>query len=351
MGCLKLSYYEGGSALAREHVFSLKGGEKSVSGNKKSIDYYPFGMLMPGRSGYTTNYPFSYNGKERVDEINSVTGANYDYGARIYDARTGRWLSIDPKYYKYPSLSSYCAFGNSPMIITDPGGETLKVVTINPENIGGFQTMVSRAFSDKVIAEIDENSTVTFHQVAGTTLTEYQTAALYELNKVTSSTYTATFNLVSNDKNVHTADYHTGTIDIADIQSFGNDANAGQTSMSVIVHEAVEQLEKNNWEVLLHNKLTLNYPSNSEDRDYYFNQCHGKAIEAENKTASFERSTEAEVNSSKTTTSGWASDKNPVDKAETIYLKRTNPEALQQKATLNTTYDANGNNPKSTITK
>ncbi|MFH2095809.1 MAG: hypothetical protein ABIJ16_08895, partial [Bacteroidota bacterium] len=39
---------------------------------------------------------FGFNGQEKDDEITGVTGSHLDFGARIYDARIGRLLSIDP---------------------------------------------------------------------------------------------------------------------------------------------------------------------------------------------------------------------------------------------------------------
>ena len=58
-------------------------------------DYYPFGMTMPGRkySQANSGYRYGFNGKE-LD--NSTGEGNLDFGARMYDARIGRFKSIDP---------------------------------------------------------------------------------------------------------------------------------------------------------------------------------------------------------------------------------------------------------------
>src|SRR5690606_4468651 len=57
-------------------------------------DYYPFGMLMPGR-GYSASdaYRYGFNGKENDNEVKGE-GNQQDYGMRIYDPRLGKFLSV-----------------------------------------------------------------------------------------------------------------------------------------------------------------------------------------------------------------------------------------------------------------
>ena len=38
-------------------------------------------------------YRYGFNGMEKDDEH---TQGKYDFGARIYDSRLGRWLAVDP---------------------------------------------------------------------------------------------------------------------------------------------------------------------------------------------------------------------------------------------------------------
>ncbi|MFT6948306.1 MAG: RHS repeat-associated protein [Vicingaceae bacterium] len=92
-------------------------------------------MQMPGR-GFTSGdgYRYGFNGMERDDEV-SGSGNSYDFGARIYDSRIGRWLTNDPYAKKYPSLSPYTAFGNNPIYYIDPSGETLRVAGSSKTNI------------------------------------------------------------------------------------------------------------------------------------------------------------------------------------------------------------------------
>jgi RHS repeat-associated protein len=61
---------------------------------------------------HTVDYRFGFNGMEQDNEV-SGSGNSYDFGARIYDSRLGRWMSTDPWEYKYAWQSSYAYFKNS----------------------------------------------------------------------------------------------------------------------------------------------------------------------------------------------------------------------------------------------
>ena len=50
-------------------------------------------------------------------------GNSYDFGARIYDPRLGRWLGVDPLTQKYPNLSPYVGIGNCPILFIDNDGQ------------------------------------------------------------------------------------------------------------------------------------------------------------------------------------------------------------------------------------
>jgi RHS repeat-associated protein len=88
-------------------------------------DYYPFGMQMPGRNG-GEDYRYAFNGMEGDDEIKG-SGNSYDFGARMYDARIGRWLSIDPHFGSYPEVSPYAFVANNPIIYVDPDGKDIDI--------------------------------------------------------------------------------------------------------------------------------------------------------------------------------------------------------------------------------
>jgi RHS repeat-associated protein len=100
-----------------------------VADIRQVTDYYPFGMQMESRS-YTFNigsYHYGFNGKDLDSELHG-NGNAYDFGARIYDSRLGRWLSVDPKADLLEALSTYAFSNNSVIVMMDPNGEYPKLV-------------------------------------------------------------------------------------------------------------------------------------------------------------------------------------------------------------------------------
>jgi RHS repeat-associated protein len=88
-------------------------------------DYYPFGSSMPGRSydlAGAATYRYGFNGKEKDDEVKGA-GNSLDFGARIYDPRLGRWMSVDPLASRYAYISPYNGFANNPIIYVDHSGK------------------------------------------------------------------------------------------------------------------------------------------------------------------------------------------------------------------------------------
>ena len=69
-------------------------------------------------------YRFHFYGKEADNEVYGEGNA-HDFGARVYDPRLGRWMSVDPMDSKYPSLSPFNFVANCPLILIDPDGEKI----------------------------------------------------------------------------------------------------------------------------------------------------------------------------------------------------------------------------------
>jgi RHS repeat-associated protein len=78
-------------------------------------------MMMPERSETfgSKGYRFAFNGQEGDDEV-SGNGNVYDYGARMYNSRMGRWFSTDPVIK--PFASPYLFGNNAPTVFIDPDG-------------------------------------------------------------------------------------------------------------------------------------------------------------------------------------------------------------------------------------
>jgi RHS repeat-associated protein len=124
-------------------------------------DYYPFGSLLKERTcrwvwkkgaNYNSDpthielafvnmtedpnniaiegsrYRFSFNGKESDSEVKGE-GNSLDFGARMYDSRSGKWLAIDPLSSRFPYSSTYAYCENSPLFFIDPDGRSIKPST------------------------------------------------------------------------------------------------------------------------------------------------------------------------------------------------------------------------------
>lgn len=115
-----------------------------------SNDYTPFGAQMDSRTFNSTSYRYGMNGKEKDDEIVG-SGNSYDFGARMYSPRLGKFLSIDPLTMKYPWLTPYQYASNTPIQGIDIDGlevyyaadgsligkigDNTKVRVVNAENV------------------------------------------------------------------------------------------------------------------------------------------------------------------------------------------------------------------------
>ncbi len=79
-------------------------------------DYYPYGMLLPGRHGEenTAEYRYGFQGQEMDDEVKGK-GNSVNYKYRMHDPRIGRFFARDPLAPKYPHNSPY-AFSENRVI-------------------------------------------------------------------------------------------------------------------------------------------------------------------------------------------------------------------------------------------
>lgn len=115
-------------------------------------------------------YRFGFNGQHKDNEIKGI-GNSLDFGARMYDSRLGRWLSLDPLQKKYPSLSAYHFSNNNPIYFKDFEGKyftgstkdlsNLQIIYSTTCQLGDKGNPIAQAFKARL--EAMDNSDVEYH--------------------------------------------------------------------------------------------------------------------------------------------------------------------------------------------
>ncbi|GHV02227.1 hypothetical protein FACS1894159_10950 [Bacteroidia bacterium] len=105
----------------------------------QSTDYYPFGLAWDLDNLNQNKYLFS--GKELQDAniAGNLLGL-YDFGARYYDPKLGRWFNPDPAN-QFANPYMYCA--NSPAMYVDPDGQFIHLIL--GAIIGGVVNLIANA--------------------------------------------------------------------------------------------------------------------------------------------------------------------------------------------------------------
>jgi RHS repeat-associated protein len=98
---------------------------------------------IKGLRGYGLSYRFTFNGKE-LDNETYGEGNAYDYGARIYSSRLGRFLTVDPLSQLYTWQTPYAYIRNNPIVFVDINGEgdPLAKMQIRENRASNMQGMV-----------------------------------------------------------------------------------------------------------------------------------------------------------------------------------------------------------------
>ncbi len=124
-------------------------------------DYYPFGMLMPGRNG-GQNYRYNFQGQETDDEVKGK-GNSVNYKYRMHDPRLGRFFAVDPLTKQFPFYSPYHFSGNKPIVPVELEGleEIYYGVSFNKNGSAMMQvynaTKVNKDL-DKAFQNVDPNN-------------------------------------------------------------------------------------------------------------------------------------------------------------------------------------------------
>ena len=209
-------------------------------------NYYPFGLKQQGYNNVAPvldrSYKYKYNGKELQEEF----GLNvYDYGARNYDAALGRWMNIDPLAEKYLSFSPYNYTLNNPINLIDPDGRSVEDLILkfsNEDARNKTQENFDSALGQGAVS-INKKGKVTLNIDRSALKNSKQKAFFDIINEASDpSKSNVVINISSGSEEVFIGNYETNSIDIADVNTFGNNELSNQNS--VLGHEIAEQTEK-----------------------------------------------------------------------------------------------------------
>jgi RHS repeat-associated protein len=106
------------------------------------------------------SYRYHFNGKEKTDEWTGNSGDSYDFGARMYDSRLGRWLSCDRFEKKYVQYSTYSYVGNNPIAFIDIQGDSIYFI-MGGERLAASQEAIMKMPTGKEVWDKYANSSNT----------------------------------------------------------------------------------------------------------------------------------------------------------------------------------------------
>ena len=130
--------------------------------------------------GDKDKYRFGFNGQEKVNEWSGV-GNYVDFGARGYDSRIGRWLSVDKLAYKHPSLSPFGYCVGNPIKFQDPDGNDVKV-TITKNSINFSSTIYVIGPGAEDLASDANTQFSKFSAIKGRTYTDVSASVTYNVS-------------------------------------------------------------------------------------------------------------------------------------------------------------------------
>jgi RHS repeat-associated protein len=230
MGCLKLQtdYYI----------------ELNKNSSKKVL------TLNKSNNNYRSSYLYGFNGQEKDNEIKGV-GNSLDFGARVYDSRLGRWMSLDPMMAKYESISPFVGMGNNPIFFVDIDGRKL-ILKGNGADIDRVITQMQKSVGDLYTISVNKKGLVsmTLNSNAASQPTLKQQSAIDIYKQISDPEgKTTKVNVVSDDNKVTVGSFKSKSIDIGDMEKFDNiDNTSGSPSVysasGKLIHELKEQYEK-----------------------------------------------------------------------------------------------------------
>ena len=296
MGCLKLKHIDRG--YLKKINFSLE----SAVERKGNANFFRLNTS-----------PYGFNGMEKDNEV-SGQGNSYDFGARMYNPRIGRWMTIDPLASKYADLSPYNFVGDSPILLIDPNGKEIIISfavesKLAKEN-GSYTVIKTYTGKDALKGVVDkglggqfelmyepvgENGSFRVSLVgiegAGdiSKLNEKETAFYTKLQSMIMEAETTSISAVENDATVDWGSFSRQIIDVGDMIISENISGetTGGTAQGYLIHELVEANSAQ--------KAGVDF-TDREEVFSEFDEHHENAVDSENKVNGNERLVDKEGN-------------------------------------------------------
>ncbi len=187
---------------------------------------------------------FAYNGKENNPELGLEW---YDFDARNYDASLGRWMNIDPLAEVFYEWSPYNFNYNNPMRYIDPTGLGPQDLIFKGsiKSLEKVQNNLNAGLGGEGIATVGSDGKVSIKE--GVTRDDFETDEQKAFFDVISEAADpekddTVINVVDGDERIRLGNHTKETIDIGDINAFGEGEGANQNS--ILGHEVKEQFEK-----------------------------------------------------------------------------------------------------------
>lgn len=220
---------------------------KSDYGEKKRINYYPFGLQHKGYNNTISGNAnsvgerFGFRGKELGDELGLDW---YDIDARNYDPAIGRWFNADPLAEAFYEWSPYNFNYNNPIRFIDPTGLGAQDLIFkgDAEALEKVQSNLDAGLGGSGVATIGEDGKVTVTGKRDDLKTDEQREFFDIINEAADPVINVIEHGDKESEQIRHGNHTKETIDIDDINAFGDSGPVNQNS--ILGHEVKEQFEK-----------------------------------------------------------------------------------------------------------
>jgi RHS repeat-associated protein len=212
------------------------------------------------------------NVKAQENELIDPVAFAYDFGARMYDARLGRWHKTDKLEYLYTSLSPYNFAANNPILLSDADGNRIHFNTQESRHKSNadFAAMLTNMFDKQVIISISNNTGyLSIDKVKDISKLSNQQYAMYKyIEKIVNDNFDLELKTTTSDENVMIDAFPDYTVDLGDISITDRRIN---WTLHFISEQYTAQKENSNF---------LNTPQYLRSEKFYL-QSHIKALNTE----------------------------------------------------------------------